>query len=123
MDATEPVSKLYVENRQDGCRARCRSCGAAGPVERFEISTLAWQSTHRCEEQPLDDAVDHPSHYTLGGVEVIDAIEAWDLGFHAGNTVKYVARAGKKGGPEKEVEDLKKARWYLDRLIEQKEQT
>jgi hypothetical protein len=63
-----------------------------------------------------DDPVDHPSHYTSGGVEVIDAIEAWDLGFHLGNAVKYIARAGKKD-PAKVVEDLKKARWYLDRAL------
>lgn len=62
------------------------------------------------------DAVNHPSHYTLGGIEVIDAIEAWDLDFPLGNTVKYVARAGKKD-PAREIEDLEKARWYLDRAI------
>jgi len=62
------------------------------------------------------DPVNHPPHYTAGGVEVIDAIEAWGLSFHLGNTVKYVARAGKKD-PAREVEDLEKARWYLDRAI------
>lgn len=62
------------------------------------------------------DPVNHPSHYTHGTIEVIDAIEDWKLGFHAGNVVKYVARHQHKGNP---VEDLKKARWYLDRLIEQ----
>lgn len=62
------------------------------------------------------DTVNHPSHYTSGGVEVIDAIEAWGLGFRLGNAVKYIARAGKKD-PAKVVEDLRKARWYLDREI------
>jgi hypothetical protein len=61
-------------------------------------------------------AVDHPAHYKLGAVEVIDAIEAWSLGFCLGNAVKYIARAGKKN-PAKLVEDLEKARWYLDREI------
>lgn len=61
------------------------------------------------------DNVNHPAHYTTGGVEVIDAIEAWELGYHAGNVVKYVARARRKG---RELEDLQKARWYLDRLID-----
>lgn len=67
------------------------------------------------------DAVDHPAHY--GGdttYEVIKVLEAWGLGFHLGNTVKYIARAGKKN-PAKEIEDLKKARWYLDRKIRQLE--
>lgn len=67
-----------------------------------------------------NDLVNHPSHYTLGGIEVIDVLEAWELGFHAGNVVKYVARAGKKD-KDCEVQDLKKARWYLDRLIQQLE--
>jgi len=61
------------------------------------------------------DTVEHPRHYTFGGIEVIDAIEAWELGFHLGNVVKYVARAAHKGCF---LEDLRKARWYLDRRIE-----
>lgn len=69
-----------------------------------------------------DERVDHPDHY--GGeenpYEVIKVIEAWGLGFHLGNTVKYVARAGKKD-PARELEDLKKARWYLDREIQRME--
>lgn len=60
------------------------------------------------------DPVDHPAHYTFGAIEVIDAIEDWNLGFHEGNVVRYVARARHKG---RELEDLRKARWYLDRRI------
>lgn len=63
------------------------------------------------------DAVNHPAHYTQGGVECIDAIQAATgegfEGYLAGNIIKYVFRYRYKGG----VEDLKKARWYLDRLI------
>ena len=62
------------------------------------------------------EAIDGPAHY--GGkdnpYEAIKVIEAWDLGFNLGNTVKYISRAGKKGD---DLEDLKKARWYLDREI------
>jgi hypothetical protein len=65
----------------------------------------------------VSDPVNHPSHYTHGGIEVIDAIESWDLGFSLGNAVKYIARAGKKD-PAKTIEDLKKARWYVEREIE-----
>jgi len=57
------------------------------------------------------DVVHHPTHYTQGKVEVIDFIEA--MGFLDGNVIKYVARYKHKNG----LEDLKKARWYLDRLI------
>lgn len=65
---------------------------------------------------PDNDPINHPSHYTFGGIEVIDAIEAWGLGFHLANVVKYVARAAHKG---QELQDLKKAAWYLDRKIDQ----
>lgn len=65
-----------------------------------------------------DDPVNSPKHYTFGSIEVIDAIEAWQLGFHLGNVVKYVARSAHKG---RQLEDLKKSRWYLDRMIEQLE--
>ena len=64
------------------------------------------------------EAVDHPAHYGGGDnpYEAIRVIEAWELGFHLGNVVKYLARAGKKNG-EALIKDLKKARWYLDRYI------
>ena len=61
------------------------------------------------------DPVARPRHYTFGSIEVIDAIEAWGLGFHLGNVVKYTARAAHKG---RYVEDLRKARWYLDRELQ-----
>lgn len=64
-----------------------------------------------------NDPVNRPSHYTSGKIEVIDFIEDQQLDFCLGNTVKYVARAGKKD-PNKTVEDLEKARWYLNRAIE-----
>lgn len=58
------------------------------------------------------EAVNHPAHY--GGAdnpyEAIKVIEAWNLNFNLGNTVKYISRAGKKGSL---LEDLKKAAWYL----------
>ena len=64
-----------------------------------------------------DDPVNHPSHYTDGKIEVIDFIEDKKLGFHLGNAVKYISRAGKKD-PGKEIEDLEKAVWYVNRRIE-----
>ena len=67
-----------------------------------------------------NDNVNHPSHYTDGKIEVIDFIEDKKLNFHRGNAVKYIARAGKKN-PAKEVEDLKKAAWYINREIERLE--
>lgn len=65
----------------------------------------------------MNDPVNRPSHYTDGKIEVIEFIEDKKLGFCLGNRVKYIARAGKKD-PSKHIEDLEKARWYLDREIE-----
>lgn len=63
-----------------------------------------------------NDAVNHPSHYTDGNIEVIDFIEDKKLGFHLGNAIKYIARAGKKD-PTKKTEDIRKAVWYLERYL------
>jgi len=60
------------------------------------------------------DPINHPAHYNQGKIEVIDAIEDWKLGFHEGNVVKYIARSA---SAENMLQDLKKARWYIDRLI------
>lgn len=60
------------------------------------------------------DMVNKPSHYHNIGLEPIEVIEAWGLGFCLGNAVKYIARAGHKGAL---LQDLEKARWYLDREI------
>ena len=71
------------------------------------------------EVEKSPDVVNRPPHYAEGwsnGAEVIDIAE--NLNFNRGNAVKYLARAGKKGGPEKEIEDLKKALWYVRREVE-----
>jgi hypothetical protein len=60
------------------------------------------------------DPVNHPAHYTSGGIETIDFIEAKRLGYNLGNVVKYITRSGLKGN---QLEDLRKAQWYLSREI------
>lgn len=65
----------------------------------------------------MGDNVSHPAHYNVGKIEVIDAIEAWELNFSLGNAVKYITRADYKGEP---IEDLQKARWYIEREIERR---
>lgn len=62
------------------------------------------------------DVVNHPSHYNTGKIEVITFIEDKELNFNRGNVVKYTVRAGIKE-TENEVQDLEKARWYLNREI------
>lgn len=75
-------------------------------IEESEVKTI--------ELPKKEDVINHPSHYTRGKIEVIDFIEDQQLPYHLGNVIKYIARAGYKGD---KLEDLKKARWYLDRYI------
>ena len=70
----------------------------------------------------MSDMINHPQHYTSGKIEVIDFIEDKGLNFNLGNVVKYVVRSGHKKSSGKSMEakaleDLKKARWYIDREI------
>jgi hypothetical protein len=60
------------------------------------------------------EMVDHPSHYNQG-IETIEYIESWSMNFNTGNVIKYVTRAGYKND---QLEDLKKAMWYLQREID-----
>lgn len=96
---------------------KCVVCGAVIP-----------EGTQVCKDcdlvhRPIKaDNVNHPSHYTDGKIEVIDFIEDKGLNYHRGNAVKYISRAGKKN-PEKEIEDLQKAAWYINREIERLQAT
>jgi hypothetical protein len=81
-------------------RAKLRMEGdRGGQIEMFE---------------PKPDAVNHPTHYKVGGIETIDFIEAKKLGYNLGNVVKYLTRADHKGN---KLQDLRKAQWYLEREI------
>lgn len=68
----------------------------------------------------MSDKINHPDHYTRGSIEVYDFIEAWGLDFTIGNVVKYVTRAPYKGAT---LEDLQKAKWYLEKAIEREERS
>ena len=63
--------------------------------------------------EEVNKNVSHPSHYNQG-IEAIDIIESWGLNFSLGNAIKYILRSPYKG---KQIEDLEKARWYIDREI------
>lgn len=82
---------------------------------------LQWEKERRRSAAVSSDPVNSPPHYTAGKVEVIDFIEQVattyipSIAYHIGNCLKYLARAPLKG---KLLEDLKKARWYLDRAIQ-----
>jgi len=64
------------------------------------------------------DKINPPHYKSEGGLESIDVIEKFNLGFNLGNAVKYILRAGKKEG-EPELDDLMKARWYIERRLMQ----
>ena len=61
----------------------------------------------------MEEQVNHPSHY-VKGIEPIEVIESWDLNFSLGNAIKYILRSPYK---DNQIEDLEKARWYIDREI------
>lgn len=87
-----------------------------------DIWCISNPAAYNIREPDEPDPVNHPAHY--GGdttYEAIKVITAWELGFDLGNVTKYVARAGKKD-PSKELEDLRKARFYLEHRINQLEQ-
>lgn len=90
-------------------------------VSRKEAQRIAGMLHHNDPTRYADyNSVNHPQHYNTGKYEVIDVIEDWQLGFHLGNAVKYIARAGKK--PTSTMrEDLEKAIWYIQRVIDQKD--
>lgn len=90
-----------------------------------ELVTAACENAEDdcCDKEPNTDMVNHPSHYTQGGIECIDALKAATVsktGIEAvctANAIKYLWRYEEKNG----IEDVKKARWYIDRLIEELE--
>lgn len=101
------------ECRSKGVRPRAPRKPKAIPLPERPAGDKNMKKTAK---QP--DMVDHPPHYNQGKIEVADFIEDQGLDFFAGNVVKYVIRAPHKNNA---LEDLKKARWYLDRLITQRE--
>lgn len=85
------------------------------PCSTIDIHAIAIKKPNESMEKSKDPAVDHPSYYQ-GKIEVIDFIEDKHLGFNLGNCVKYISRHQLKH-KDNPLEDLKKARWYLDREI------
>jgi hypothetical protein len=99
-------------------------CGLQGELYYGDVLKRGLQGELFCGSARVTpvtkEKVNHPQHYNAGKIEVIDAICDWELDFIEGNVVKYVTRAKHK---EDELGDLKKARWYLDYLIKQLEQS
>jgi hypothetical protein len=113
----------------DDKKVMCPFCGDHGP--EVPLSCHYWSAACTCQhyikyvgphtelrlpQSAPKEQVNHPAHY--GGAdnpyETIKVIEAWGLGFCLGNAVKYISRAGKK---DNMIQDLRKAKWYLDHEI------
>ena len=108
------------ETVQDNAQAR-EELIKLGGIQAVMSSIEALPEVPKKERKPRakntiisSDPVNHPSHYTTGGIETIDFIEAKGLDYNLGNVVKYITRADKKG---EQLEDLKKAQWYLNRAV------
>lgn len=83
-------------------------------AQKMGVSVEDYAKEHGEVVGVAPDPVNHPAHYTAGGIETIDFIEAKKLGYNLGNVVKYITRSGLKGN---KLEDLRKAQWYLSREI------
>lgn len=103
---------LYDVNPEDITKVRFDECRCEPCEVKFEIR---------------HDPVNHPSHYTDGKIEVIDFINDKKMNFNRGNVIKYVSRAGKKASKalddkKKEIQDLEKAKFYLEDEIKRLKQ-
>ena len=96
---TKRMGQLAFEAGVGMAKIRMQSAEGDRQIEMFE---------------PKADPVNNPAHYTVGGIETIDFIEAKKLGYNLGNVIKYLTRADHKGN---KMEDLRKAQWYLAREI------
>lgn len=94
------------------CFGRCHALERGKKEESFGV--MEYQKMQEEMAEKVEDKINWPKHYNQGKIQPADAILDWKLGFCLGNVVKYVARANYKGA---KIEDLKKARWYLDREI------
>ena len=97
---------------------RCERLSITNIEEIYEPCQYWEECVNEVKEETVkeDDPVNHPKHYTDGKIEVIEYIEDKNLGFCLGNAIKYISRAGKKE-KDKEIQDLRKAMWYIERRI------
>lgn len=107
-------------------KATCQNCKYHNPTGSInKVPTVCWSCGPSLPywepKETMNDKINSPSHYTSGGIEAIDYIKAklgtdGCIAYCLGNVIKYVSRAGKKD-IQKELEDLKKAQWYLNKTV------
>lgn len=124
-DSPDDAESFRKKLQSAGCRVKVigSDISVEDPWLKSYLASIAEELSGNGTEEKQQDVVNHPSHYASdSGLEAIEVIEAF---FHGNaflaNTFKYIARAGKKGGEAKRLEDLKKARWYLEREIKREE--
>lgn len=100
-DCFKPKEKKHSSN----CTISAKECNKVFKNEDYGYEEISYDEI---------DMVNHPQHYSAHGIEPIDYIESHNLNFNLGNVIKYVSRAPYKGT---ELQDLKKAKWYLEREI------
>lgn len=113
----EKAGKVSEQQWQERVKALEKSIAELEIEREMLLSTIELAATPTPETE--GDPVNHPAHYTAGSIEAIDAIEAALTGlsggqaYNTGAAIKYLWRWSRKGG----AEDLRKARWYIDRLL------
>lgn len=114
------VSPAYVYVLRSQLKKASNAKAAPGAEATLEVAVapVVEPTGDVAPQGYLMDLINNPPHYTDGGIEVIDFIEAKRLDYHLGSVVAYVSRAGKK---DDELADLQKAQWYLNRAIERRQ--
>ena len=116
------VARVYAVNFYDNTKKKAKKRKTL-VLKKAALVDMQAQSRERrhpvtgkllMQAASAPDNVNHPAHYKVGGIETIDFIEAKKLSYNLGNVVKYITRADHKGNT---IEDLQKARWYLNREI------
>lgn len=124
-DSPDDAESFRKKLQAAGCRVKVIGSGilVEDPWLKSHLAGFAEELAGKGTEEKQPDDVNHPNHYASdSGLEAIEVIEAFFHGnAYLANTFKYIARAGKKGGEAKRLEDLKKARWYLEREIKREE--
>ena len=112
-DYNQSYDKIYEIDHRDRERSNVNS-----DDRNIIIFDNRTDVTSKYKIENISSNVNHPSHYTDGKIEVIDYIEDKKFDYCLGNAIKYISRAGKKN-PDKTIEDLEKAIWYIQRRIKQ----